>query len=168
MERNISILLNDYLRKDFITDALANLPMLILDIYRGFPSFDHAAFNNEYDTLFMICMLLKIFRIFNLDQIKKTLNRIRDMLGDFFYMHKHTIDIIYSWIIVFIYFIFTVHWFACGWLLLHNFKFHHGMRTADFSSEDMSMEYVDSVYFMTTTISKVGYGDANFKGFIDG
>ena len=32
----------------------------------------------------------------------------------------------------------------------------------------MSDEYVDSVYFMTTTISKVGYGDANFKGFIDG
>ena len=32
----------------------------------------------------------------------------------------------------------------------------------------MSNEYVDSVYFMTTTISKVGYGDANFKGFIDG
>ena len=32
----------------------------------------------------------------------------------------------------------------------------------------MPNEYVDSVYFMTTTISKVGYGDANFKGFIDG
>ena len=32
----------------------------------------------------------------------------------------------------------------------------------------MANEYVDSVYFMTTTISKVGYGDANFKGFIDG
>ena len=32
----------------------------------------------------------------------------------------------------------------------------------------MTKEYIDSIYFMTTTISKVGFGDANFKGFIDG
>ena len=90
------------------------------------------------------------------------------MLSNFFYMHKHMIDIIFDWEMVFIFLVFIVHWFACGWLLLHNFKFHHGMRTVEFANEDMSMEYIDSIYFMTTTISKVGYGDANFKGFIDG
>ena len=67
MERNISILLDSYLRKDFITDAIANLPIFFLDISRGFPSFDHAAFSTEYDTPFMACMLLKIFRIVHLD-----------------------------------------------------------------------------------------------------
>ena len=116
----------------------------------------------------MLCMLMKIFRIAHLGEINKTINRIRDMLGEFFYMYKHRIDIIVSWQLVFIHLIFIIHWFACGWLLLHNFKDHYNYRTVYFSAEDMTQEYVDSVYFMTTTISKVGYGDANFKGFIDG
>ena len=80
----------------------------------------------------MICMFLKIFRIAHMNEIQKNANRIRDMLGDFFYMKKHTIDIIASWWQVFIHLIFIVHWFACGWLLLHNFKVYYNYRTVKF------------------------------------
>ena len=35
-----------------------------------------------------------------------------------------------------------------------------------FSENEMMSDYTESVYFITTTISTVGYGD--FKGFVDG
>ena len=86
MEKDISTLLIYYFKKDFISVFLANWPILILDIYRGFPSFDQEEYITEGDTIFMICMLMKIFRIDHLNEIRRNANRIRDMLGSYFYM----------------------------------------------------------------------------------
>ena len=85
LEKDITVLLAMYFKHDFIAAFLANWPILILDIYRGFPAFDREDYKDG-DTIFTIFMFLKIFRIFRMDEIRKDTNRVRDMLGEIFYM----------------------------------------------------------------------------------
>jgi len=77
------------------------------------------------------------------------------------------IENIYSMIIVVLKFLMFIHFYACGWLLIHHFKDDNGFPHVEFSEGDKELlaQYVDSVYLMTTTITTVGYGD--FNGFPD-
>ena len=80
-------------------------------------------------------------------------------------MRRYFFENLYSWFKAGLKFVLSVHYFACGWILIHYYKEKWGYRTADFSGSELGVQYVDSFYLMTTTISSVGYGD--FKGFID-
>ena len=52
----------------------------------------------------------------------------------------------------------SLHFFACGWMLLY--KYHsEGDDSIDFGSDQFGSFYVESLYAMSTTISTVGYGD---------
>ena len=54
---------------------------------------------------------------------------------------------------------------ACGWCFIHSKKKFYGYNHYEFTNESDLEDYVEAVYFITTTISTVGYGD--FKGFPD-
>ena len=60
-----------------------------------------------------------------------------------------------------------LHYFACGWIYIANRKkmigYGHYHEFQDW--ESFFTRYIESLYFMTTTISTVGYGFGNDKGF---
>ena len=56
-------------------------------------------------------------------------------------------------------FVLVVHWFACGWLLIHYLKKESGLVTVPFVGEGEFEQYWESFYLVTTTITTVGYGD---------
>lgn len=58
-------------------------------------------------------------------------------------------------------FILSIHCFACGWILLSSFEEDENKGILQ-TSEDKRVIYLDAIYFITTTITTVGYGD--FKG----
>lgn len=62
-------------------------------------------------------------------------------------------------------FLLSIHYMACGWCFIHSRKKFFGFDHIDFSSENDTENYIEAVYFITTTISTVGFGD--FKGFPD-
>ena len=59
----------------------------------------------------------------------------------------------------------SVHYFACGLLLIHRIKEELNHVTFAYQYNDDVSDYVESLYLITTTISTVGYGD--YKGFFD-
>ena len=62
--------------------------------------------------------------------------------------------------------ILSIHFSACGLILVNKYREEAGHYYVDiFTYQKLSGIYVESLYFMTTTISTVGYGD--FKGYID-
>ena len=70
-----------------------------------------------------------------------------------------------KWILTGIEFFLSLHYFACGSVLIHRIKSELGYDLIDFTYNFDFYDYTESFYLMTTTITTVGYGD--FKGFHD-
>lgn len=93
------------------------------------------------------------------------MKRIKDYAADFFYMRRVLFDNLYEWTIQAIKLLLIMHIFACGWLFIHDYKKENGDVHTTFYEEETFSRYAESIYFVTTTISLVGYGD--YKGFLD-
>ena len=74
------------------------------------------------------------------------------------------VEQIQLWILTGLKFIMILHFYTCGWILIHHYKVEEGIESINFTEDTISYSYVESIYLMTTTISTVGYGD--FKGFV--
>ena len=66
LERDVGKLLCGYLKRDFIIEAVANLPTIIYDFYLEMPMKGEEISKLEDDQIYMFFMLLKIFRLFHI------------------------------------------------------------------------------------------------------
>ena len=84
------------------------------------------------------------------------MRRLASLLGDIFYLQSYMFYNLINWILAAFKFVLGVHYIACMWIGIQNL--HNNM---DFFTypDNMGYVYVESFYFMTTTISTVGYGD---------
>ena len=80
-------------------------------------------------------------------------------------MQSYILSNLLKWVLAAVKFLLAVHYFACGWIMIDLYNVKRGRPHAVFSGNTNSSKYVDSVYFMTSIISTVGYGD--FKGYMD-
>lgn len=104
-------------------------------------------------------MFLKIFRLIKLGDIRLSFERIFDKLGEIYPHWILNLNQILPFIITLIKFNLMMHFFSCGWILL---AYHHDGTLFD-DKKNIIANYIDSTYFMATTISTVGYGDINAK-----
>lgn len=119
------------------------------------------------DKLYVIFWLLKILRLSHIKAIRNTLTRVKDMLAEYFYTKKYTLELLLPWMMAGLRFLLCVHFLTCAWLLVKNFKRVELDDQTEFFTdyESKTSMYVDSVYMIVSTISTVGYGD--FKAFVD-
>jgi hypothetical protein len=110
-------------------------------------------------------MALKILRLIHIHEIQDALRRVIDLLSEIFFMQRYFLTNLYKWIIAAVKFLLSLHYFACGWIMIDLYKSRRGLPHAPFSGDTAFSMYVDSIYFMTSITSTVGYGD--FKGYID-
>ena len=107
---------------------------------------------------------IKILRFIHIYSVLQSLRYLVDELGEIFYLHRYMFVNLLSWTCAGLKFMLSVHYLSCGWIYIEIAKAEKGLPRVEFSSDTDFAIYVDSFYLMTTTISKVGYGD--FKGFI--
>ena len=93
------------------------------------------------------------------------ISREMESLSELFWRKTFLFENLLKWILTGIKFILAVHYFACGWIMIHRFKSYLGYNLIDFSYNFDIYDYTESVYLITTTITTVGYGD--FKAFHD-
>lgn len=110
-------------------------------------------------------MAIKILRLSHFDEVNDAIKRLMESLSEVFWRKTLLFENLLKWILVGVEFILALHWFACGWILIHRIKLESGHRLIDFTYNFDIYDYVESVYLMTTTITTVGYGD--FKAFHD-
>ena len=165
LERDICLLTKRYLKGDAILDISANIPGLIYIIYLG-PKADSSELSHLYDDyIFVTLMALKILRLAHYDEVQDAFERLFSKLGDIFYLSRYMFNNLKSWFLTCLKFVFSVHYFACGWVIIELVKDLNEVRRLDFVEESVVGRYFESFYLITTTITTVGYGD--YKAYND-
>ena len=141
----------------------ANFPVLIYQARNNalWRDFEDVSYREDY--LFWFCMGLKTLRLHNVKQVAEVPKRIIHILGEIFYMKRYMLQNLLSWLLASQKFLMSVHYFACGWIFIHELKYRWGFPAIVFRETEPFAMYFESFYLMTTTISTVGYGD--YKGF---
>lgn len=152
-----------YIKKGAIFDILANIPVFIF-----YPQANSQSSMTELEALsedyfFLICMCLRCLRLTRYIECSNLMHRLKDFLTEVFYLQSYMIRNIFSWVLATSKFILCVHYLACGWIGMHVFDKNRSV--AGFTDESsMGVMYIESFYFMTSTISTVGYGE--FSAFV--
>lgn len=163
-ERDITTLCSDYMYSAFWWDFLANVPIFLLELGYGFTGdIDELASVSVY----RVFMYLKLFRYLSIKRKTTVLKWLKNHLVDIFYLQRVLIENLSRWILAGGKLVLSIHLAACGWILLHR----KTKEDADFSTprfvEDSNFgQYVEAVFFMTSTITTVGYGSDSYKGFV--
>ena len=74
------------------------------------------------DKYFVTFMALRILRLAHQDEVQDTFKRLFDKLGDIFFTKRYIINNLLSWFLIILKFVISVHYFACGWMLIELVK----------------------------------------------
>ena len=158
--RDILVLVKKYFKRDAFFDILANFHIVIFLFYHdAMMSNGSDMIRFEDDNLFMLCMGLKTLRLFHAYQVADSLRRLMDVCGDIFYTRRYMLQNVLSWLLATQRFIMSIHYFACGWVLIYNLKVRADQPTIEMIETRQFHIYIEAWYLMTTTITTVGYGD---------
>lgn len=81
-------------------------------------------------------------------------------MGSIFYLQSYMFYNLLSWTLASFKFILVVHYMTCIWI---GMQFSEDNVESFFETDNFGYIYAEAFYFMTTTISTVGYGD--YKAF---
>ena len=121
----------------------------------------------ENDSFFAICMYLKLLRFLEIKQVTASVVRLVNIIADIFYLQRVLFGNLLSGMLAAMKLILSIHIFSCLWVAIYAIKQSEGVPSIEFANDSIFGQYVSSIYLMTTTISTVGYGHDNYKGFID-
>lgn len=167
LNRDIGFLCKKYFSGEAYFDIAANFPALIYIFVNGIKSGEAEIGDLIDDKYFLMAQFLKMLRLYHIKEVFDAFRRLFDQLSEVFFMKRYIFQNLESWFVTIVKFVLCVHYFACGWVLIFEFKQRNGyVAVPNFTDPDSSLStYVESLYLITTTISTVGYGD--FKGFYD-
>ena len=166
-ERDIKVLSLKFLKGGLLFAFLSNWPIFIYDTYNGFPE-DVDYMESEPTIIFRICFGLKNLRFLYVGRVTGMLRNLKNILGEIFVTKRFMFENILGWLLAACYLIFSIHLFACGWVICYHEKAKYGLTTVTFNETTDMRIFIESIYLMTTTISKVGYGTGGeYYAFID-
>lgn len=165
--RDVVILFKNYARSGMIVDFFANAPVIIYGFTIGSPTDEESILESQTDGFYRVCLGLKLLRITHAIKVEATLVYLIDKLSDILHWKKYVFDNLLRWCKAMYTFMLGMHILACGWVLIVKQKtFNNDPSHYNFKHEGEDIyEYFESLYFITTTISTVGYGDID--GFIE-
>ena len=112
-----------------------------------------------------------MFKLFLLVRIFNSFKLIEELLKNIFIFKKIMIENTSNQIITLVALIFLLHIFSCFWIWVNyddkEWVWHNAVHVSVNDGEeeapptDYFNSYFDSLYFMTTTMTSVGYGDIN-------
>lgn len=163
--RDVCSLLGLYARSDMIFDIIANAPIVLYWLTVGYPVEPEDIEESKTDTLFIWCLGLKLVRIAHVYKVKMTLTHLVDKLSDVLHWKKYVFDNLLKWSKTLFSLLIAMHYLACAWVFIQMQKRIKGEVYHEFSYDKDIYNYSESIYFITTTITTVGYGD--IKGFFN-
>ena len=122
LHRDIVYIIKNYFKQEAWFDIAANGPILLYIFAYGKPSTEEEIEEVQLDVLFVTCMAFKTLRLYHVKEVTDAFRRLIDFLSDIFYLHRYFFVNLQSWVFASIKFLMTVHYFACGWIVISKIK----------------------------------------------
>jgi len=159
------------LKRGFVIDFLSSVPILIAKFYyrREFGNFYKKEDAPDY-SLFAQLYYFKMFCVFHLGRIFSDLTDLKEVLKEKMPHHYIMLENFFSLLRIWLTFSIAIHLMTCIWTLLNVAEF--GLIAAALAKKEIKPNplteidksefwriYFDSYYFVTTTMTTIGYGD---------
>lgn len=146
-----------YIKNEGVFDILTTVPMFIYMLVLGYDLSEDVVEGLRDDKIFITCMALRVLRLVHMFEIANQLRLFVKFLEENFHSNSLMLKNLLSWTLALSKLVLSMHYLTCGWILIHQFD---KSQKAEFFSNDshIGVVYLDSVYFMVTMISTVGYG----------
>ena len=148
----------------FIFDFLACFPLLAYEASHGFDTSYDLKWNHIHNKTFEIFVIFKIFKILMLSRISESLTFFEEKTKDIFMQDKIRVENLFGYLRAAGEFLIMIHIFACLWLYIGALE-GQWMTDDERLYEEKASMYVDALYFITTTMTSVGYGEISAFGF---
>ena len=146
----------------FLFDCLACVPVLFYEASDGFTNDEDIIMDHIESQQYKVFWGLKLFKFLMLSRIMESLRFIENLLKDQYVESSFAVENAMGYLRAAGEFIIMIHIFSCMWLFVGQLEFQYFF-LADPYDHDAHM-YVDAIYFVTTTMTSVGYGDISAFG----
>ena len=118
---------------------------------------------------YKIMLYLKLFKFFLIPRIYDFTKTLQSLIAKRFYMKRHLINNIFLWTRTLITLYLLIHLFAC--IIIYEREYYYNKDDKEWKTHEfegdverideklMANLYCEMVYFVTTTLTTVGYGD---------
>ena len=162
------LILKNYFKYDFIFDLLSAVPIFSIIKYICLKTdFNEKCFkydmSNRY-LLLKLCSLLKAAKVKKILGHKKNqaLDRIIESLSD-----NYTLERAFVVFLHIIKYIGIFHFFVCIHIFIGNNSYSNWIILTQSGDESFFSIYIQSLYFIITTLTTVGYGDIVCKSLLE-
>jgi len=161
----------NYLKHGFVFDFISSVPVIVAkfyyrhnhnDFYGVSDSPNFSTFHNLY--------YMKMFCIFHLNKVFSDMTILEEILKGKWLHYKFVLENLFSLQKIWLFFFTCIHLMTCIWTML-NLKgaglYIEALEKGDLKKNDLTVIdisefwgiYITSIYFVTTTMTTVGYGD---------
>ena len=165
INKNCLIILN-YVKGDFFLDFLEAIPFFTINKYICFNNKSlYYCYNYEITSVFFILKMsntLKILKIVKILGTKKNqaLDMFLELISNFY-----NIERIFLLIIEISIYLGIIHFFVCFHIFIGKHSYSNWLLLTKIEDKSFFNIYICSLYFSTTTITTVGYGDITCSSF---
>ena len=160
------LIIKNYLTGDFFLDLLEAIPIFTISKYI---CFKNANYYNCYEyemasLLFFLktASIIKVFKIIKILGRKKNqaLDNFLELISENYTIERTSLLIIDSLI-----FVGIIHCFVCFHIFIGKHSYSNWILKTSAENESFFYIYIESLYFLITTLTTVGYGDITCHSF---
>ena len=163
-----SLIIKNYLTGDFFFDLLEAIPVFTINKYICFSKNNSYYINCFIYEIPSILIFLKMTSILKIIKINKIINSKKNQaLNNFFELisENYTLERTTELIINSLFFLGIIHCFVCFHIFIGKHSFSNWLVLTKSENESLFFIYIESLYFLVTTLTTVGYGDITCQSF---
>ena len=111
------------------------------------------------NSTYQVYMAFKLLKITKLATINQSSFYIEEYLTEIYITRRIVLEVTLQYIRAFFQFVLLIHLFACAWIFVGSEEYEWMQGDVELYHENKLNTYVEGAYFITTTMTQVGYGD---------
>lgn len=147
----------------FLFDCLACIPVLSYEVVGGFTTDEDEKRRQIESMQYQLFWAFKLFKFLMLARIMQSLMFVENLLKETYVEHTFTVENFMGYVRAAGEFIVMIHIFSCTWLFVGQLP-DQWFDNDELEYSGHGTMYIDGIYFVTTTMTAVGYGEFSAFG----
>ena len=161
-----NLVIKNYLTGDFFLDFLEAIPIFTINKYICYKNIQYFhCYRYEMSSIFFFIKSFSVIKVLKIIKIlgrkkNQALDSFLELISENYAVERAALLIIDSFI-----FIGIIHCFVCFHIFLGNHSYSNWLVKTNAEKESIFNLYIESLYFLVTTLTTVGYGDITCSSF---